>query len=150
MTNTYKYKSSNEQMRHFPAPLILETVQEQAKPQSYIVYINNLNYVKSPFILDAERPIEVSETEYLKVQSFKSEYAWRWNEDLETFEEVVNPNLTALRFAREIECFKLVNRSQLWFNTLSPQQQTEVQEWYQAWLDVTETGQVPTKPEWLK
>lgn len=118
--------------------------------EKYIVYINNLGYLKSPFILDAENALEVTEEEYNKTRSFKSETAWKWNYDLKTFELVISPNQTALRLAREVECFKFVNRGPLWYNTLSEDQQAELATWYQAWLDVTETGLVPTKPEWLK
>lgn len=115
----------------------------------YIVYINNLGYLKSPFILDAETELEVSEEEYKKTRSFKSETAWRWNYELSTFELVVNPNHAALRLAREIECFRFINRGPLWYNSLTEEQQKELSTWYTAWLDITETEQVPTKPEWL-
>ena len=117
---------------------------------TYTVYVNNLNFVQSPFIKDATVPIEVSKEEYLKVQEFKTEQAWKWNTELKTFESVTIPDNDALRFARELECFRIVNRSPLWFNTLSAEQQAELQVWYQAWLDITETQQVPVKPDWLK
>ena len=116
----------------------------------YTVYINNLNYAESPFIKDATRKIEISEEEYIKIQTVSSSQVWRWNEDQNTFTSEANPNNQALRFAREIECFNIINRSPLWFNTLSKEQLQELQEWYQAWLDITETGVIPIKPEWLK
>jgi hypothetical protein len=43
-----------------------------------------------------------------------------------------------------------MNRSPLWFMSLTSEQQKEVTEWYQAWLDITETQEVPEKPSWLK
>jgi hypothetical protein len=43
-----------------------------------------------------------------------------------------------------------MNRSPLWFMSLSTEKQDELKKWYQAWLDVTETGVVPTKPDWLE
>jgi len=54
-----------------------------------------------------------------------------------------------LRGQRETECFSIVNRGQVWYNTLTPQQIAELQSWYNAWLNVTETMQVPVKPIWL-
>lgn len=116
----------------------------------YTVYINNLNYVESPFIRDASRKIEVPEEEYFKIQEISSSQAWLWDEEQQTFILTTTPNHEALRFAREIECFNIINRSPLWFNTLSSEQLQELQNWYQAWLDITETGNIPIKPEWLK
>lgn len=117
---------------------------------TYIVYINNLNYAASPFVRDANRKLEVNEEEYNKIKSFRTGYAWQWDEEQATFKLVTSPTDSALRLAREIECFNLINRSPLWFNSLSSEQQLELQTWYQAWLDVTETKYIPTKPEWLK
>ena len=55
-----------------------------------------------------------------------------------------------LRIRRENECFSIINRGQLWYNTLTEQQITGLNTWYQAWLEVTETKVIPTKPNWLK
>ena len=41
------------------------------------------------------------------------------------------------------ECLEVIKK------TLE-EQKTELLTWYQAWLDVTETGIIPEKPEWLK
>ena len=57
--------------------------------------------------------------------------------------------LNELRAQREIECFPIINRGALWYNTLTEEQEAELQVWYQAWLDVTETKVIPEKPEWL-
>ena len=61
-----------------------------------------------------------------------------------------NIELAELRARRETECFEVVNRSTLWYNTLTEEQKVELNAWYHAWLDVTETLAVPEKPEWLK
>ena len=58
--------------------------------------------------------------------------------------------LTELREMREKECFKIINRGILWYNTLTEDQVAELGQWYQAWLDVTDTLVVPTTPEWIK
>ena len=68
--------------------------------------------------------------------------------------------LSELRFRREQECFSIINRGVLWYNTLTTEQQQELNTWYQAWLDVPQVYQetkptdietiIPTKPNWLK
>ncbi|MBQ3517966.1 MAG: DUF2977 domain-containing protein [Clostridia bacterium] len=57
--------------------------------------------------------------------------------------------LDDLRFEREQQCFPIVNRGQLWYEMLSETQVAELQLWYQAWLDVTETLLIPERPGWL-
>lgn len=57
--------------------------------------------------------------------------------------------LSALRLKRQSECFAIINRGQLWYDTLNETQKAELSNWYRAWLDVTETKVEPTKPEWL-
>ena len=42
---------------------------------TYIVYINSLNYAASPFVRDANRKLEVDEEEYNKIKSFRTGYA---------------------------------------------------------------------------
>ena len=53
------------------------------------------------------------------------------------------------RRRRELECFPIINRGQLWYDTLSEGQLSELKNWYQAWLDGTHTQTIPEKPEWL-
>lgn len=70
--------------------------------------------------------------------------------DVETERELMN-----LRAQREIECFSIVNRGVLWYNRLNEEQLKELDSWYQAWLDVTESKaksgyKIPTKPRWLE
>ena len=55
-----------------------------------------------------------------------------------------------LRKQRETDCFPIINRGLLWYNSLSPEQMEELSTWYQAWLDVTETLEPPEKPSWLE
>ena len=55
-----------------------------------------------------------------------------------------------LRFLREKQCFPIINRGILWFNNLTIDQQDDLLTWYQAWLNVTDTKVIPTKPSWLK
>lgn len=70
------------------------------------------------------------------------------NEDKQKeIEEAVE--LNELRSQRELVCFPYINRGYLWYNKLTDEQKGELDVWYQAWLDVTETKVVPEKPEWL-
>lgn len=55
----------------------------------------------------------------------------------------------AYRKRREVECFPIINRGQLWYDTLTKDQLSELKTWYQAWLDGTNTQTIPEKPEWL-
>lgn len=57
--------------------------------------------------------------------------------------------LDGLRFRRDRECFSYVNRGHLWYNRLTDEQKAELDTWYQAWLDVTDTMSIPEMPEWL-
>jgi len=54
-----------------------------------------------------------------------------------------------LRLQREKACFPYINRGYLWYSKLTDEQKADLEAWYQAWLDVTETKVVPTAPEWL-
>lgn len=68
--------------------------------------------------------------------------------------------LEDLRYRREIECFSYINRGILWYNTLTTEQQQELNTWYQQWLNVPQVyletkptdieNIIPSKPIWLK
>ena len=55
-----------------------------------------------------------------------------------------------LRHMREFECFRIINRGGLWYETLTDEQREVLKAWYEDWLNVTETLAKPNKPEWLK
>lgn len=55
-----------------------------------------------------------------------------------------------LRMKREKEVFPIINRGILWYNTLTEEQNQELWDWYNKWLNVTETKEIPQKPKWLK
>lgn len=57
--------------------------------------------------------------------------------------------ISVIRMRRQAECFSVVDRSQLWYNTLTNEQKAELQEWYEAWLVAPDTLVIPTKPDWL-
>lgn len=56
----------------------------------------------------------------------------------------------ALRQIREEECYAIINRGILWYNTLTEEQKTELLSWYDEWKDVTETFVKPKRPEWIR
>lgn len=57
--------------------------------------------------------------------------------------------LQQLRQRREMECFPVINRGQLWYNNLTDWQKESLQQWYEAWLNVTQTLQPPEYLGWL-
>lgn len=61
----------------------------------------------------------------------------------------VEPCDNELRFQREVQCFAIVNRGIVWYKRLSEHQLQELEAWYKAWLDVTQTKQIPQMPVWL-
>lgn len=54
-----------------------------------------------------------------------------------------------LRRKREKQCFSIINRGKIWYDTLSEEQIKELSIWYKAWLDVTVTLVEPIAPSWL-
>lgn len=54
-----------------------------------------------------------------------------------------------LRFKRQKACFSIINRGELWYSRLTAGQKEELDAWYQAWLDVTDTKVLPDTPTWL-
>ena len=61
----------------------------------------------------------------------------------------IENELIALRTRREKECFAIINRGQLWYDTLTDEQKAELNLWYYNWLQVTDTKLIPIKPEWI-
>ena len=113
------------------------------------VYINKDGYVSSPYIRDANIEIEVTDDIYKKIQSFPINSAWKYTGKYFILESLYTDD--CLKDRRERECFRIIdNRSTMWYNHLTDEQKQELDKWYQAWLNVTETKIIPTKPEWLK
>ena len=67
-----------------------------------------------------------------------------------TLEQLEDIAKDKLREQRSYECFNVVNRGKLWYDTLTETQVGELREWYKDWLDVTKTRVIPEKPNWLK
>ena len=60
-----------------------------------------------------------------------------------------NRKLNELRKRRETECFSVINRGKLWYNKLTSEEEIALTEWYNAWLDVTETKVIPVRPDFI-
>ena len=60
------------------------------------------------------------------------------------------PSINWLRVLRDKYCFSVINRGQIWYDTLTEEQKEELKEWYRQWLKVTETKTIPETPIWLK
>lgn len=115
-----------------------------------IVTVNNLGFLEGPSVQDASIEIEVTEEIAKKLSNWPAEMLWQYNWETKEFNLVQTPYLDGLRFARQVHCFDIINRGQGWYMLLTEEQKTELTNWYKAWLDVTETGNIPKKPEWLK
>lgn len=115
------------------------------------VYINKFNILDyfNEIKPEERKAIEISDEEAEKIKVMPYNKLWKWDEETNTFNLVVNTNPALLRISRSQECFPYINRSNLWFNSLTKEQQKELKIWYQAWLDVTETLEIPKKPDWL-
>lgn len=71
-------------------------------------------------------------------------------EDIQVYHPYTEEEYIAyLRRERESICFPVINRGAAWYARLTPEQNEELQTWYQAWLDVTETKVKPQTPEWI-
>lgn len=65
-------------------------------------------------------------------------------------EEQIKKVQQHIRARREVECFPIINRGELWYGNLTSAQKAELSDWYTAWLNAPETLEIPTRPEWLK
>ena len=76
--------------------------------------------------------------------------AWDEYEDIRVYHPYTDEEYKDyLRRERERICFPVINRGAAWYARLTPEQNEELQAWYQAWLDVTETKVKPQTPEWV-
>jgi len=63
----------------------------------------------------------------------------------------------SLRFQRQKECFEIINRGAVYWNKIWDQcdsetvilRNQELKNWYEQWLDITVTKNIPIKPFWI-
>ena len=120
------------------------------KEQNGLIYID-----KTALQRFDEETLKQSPYNYTFVDVDKEDFEqYDFNDDL-TFNiekynaRKLNAKKDTLRSQRETECFSIINRGQLWYDTLTESQKAELKEWYIAWLDVTDTLVVPNKPDWI-
>lgn len=120
-----------------------------------IVLLNENGYVESYALVGSlVDGIEVPDPE--DIEHFEAHYAaYGFADGKVSFNDVWQTILDKakavdeIRNRRETECFPIVNRGQLWYDKLSKKKKEELEQWYQAWLDATNTGVVPEKLAWL-
>lgn len=120
------------------------------------IILNEQGYVKDYALIGGFGSPSVTVDEPMDIDDFENNYGSYYLSDgvlvksdekqIELDEKKV---LADLRSQREKVCFSYVNRGYLWYNKLTEGQKAELDVWYQAWLDVTETKVIPEKPEWL-
>lgn len=104
------------------------------------------SYSQFPMEIEGEIQYEIeTDIEYEKI--CKCDYVDSilvYNSTYEIEDEIIR-----LRNMRTRVCFPIINRGSLWYQTLNDSQLEELSIWYQKWLDVTETLEIPEKPKWL-
>lgn len=104
--------------------------------------------------VELENGIEVTDPDDLEsfIDTFR---AYKYEDgnlilDEQKLQSVNNVHIAdELRFKREKTCFPIINRGELWYSRLTAYQKKELDAWYQAWLDVTDTKVLPDMPVWL-
>lgn len=81
----------------------------------------------------------------------KAKKAWDEYEDCAYIIPLTDEEKKArLRAKRESVCFKILDRSKFWYDSLTADETKELKEWYSEWLNVTETLVEPETPKWLE
>lgn len=89
------------------------------------------------------------------IEPVEAKKAWDEYEDVYVFvpftaEELKQNQINNIRNRRSFECFRVVDRGKLWYDSLTAAQLEELKAWYQAWLDAPQTGVAPDTLGWLK
>ena len=112
------------------------------------VYINEDGFVRSVYFKDCTIEVEVDDETYEKLSHYSFYTNWKYVDN--EFIIVKLEDDSILRERRQRECFDIIdNRSALWYKHLTDDQMNELNAWYEAWLKVTDTHIIPTKPSWL-
>ena len=119
------------------------------------ISINADGYVEN-FVMIGDCPPEALEVDMPVGFDFETYKAYKYVDGVLSLDEDKLAEIQseavkeALRIQRESECFPIINRGELWYQSLTSAQITELSEWYNAWLDVTETMTVPEALSWVK
>ena len=119
------------------------------------VLLNEQGYVES-YALEGELVDALETAEPNDLSHFEKHFnAYRVRDGALVFDDAqaaakqAEAAKAAYRQRRQPECFPVINRGRLWYDTLTEEQLSELQTWYRAWLDGTNTQSIPEKPEWL-
>lgn len=121
------------------------------------VILNEQGYVKAYALIGSFGSDFVTVNEPENIDDFENNYrSYYLSEDNilvksdDKLKEIeAERELVFLRSQREKACFPYINRGYLWYSNLTDVQKTDLDAWYQAWLNVTETRVIPEIPEWL-
>ena len=135
------------------------------KKQKYYLIINydrvdSFYSCSEDQIIEENNYIQIDEEYYNSLMQSNIDYTdgkYKFDKNtkkiIETEEEIpkyyINRRKSEIRGMREMFVFPIINRGQAWYWTLSEKQTAELKEWYNAWLDATDTGIIPDTPEWL-
>lgn len=113
---------------------------------------NGILFTKQSNRQGFDYPFDLSDEEY---KEFKSNYELFILENGQLIKDINRNQEHKLKHTKEElrrkrkEVFNIINRGKLWYDSLSEVQEQELNEWYDAWLKVTETLVIPLKPIWL-
>ena len=96
------------------------------------------------------RTYEAEKAQKIAAVKEKGKEAWDEYEDIQVYHPYTDEGYKDyLRRERERICFPVINRGAAWYARLTDEQNEELQAWYQAWLNVTETLVKPKTPSWI-
>ena len=126
--------------------------------EEYKIYYNSDGWVCERYphdlsIDNKKRFLKADEKTFNRTLEADVHFAWRVV-DGELSHERYEPTpetetIQVLRDKREDVCFPIINRGQLWHESLTAEQRAELKKWYENWLAVTTTKTEPPKPRWL-
>lgn len=111
------------------------------------VSVNINGYVLGPYFSDFDHEIEVSDEQFETLSRFPYEHNWRYFNN--EWSLICLDEESFIRHKRETECFVIINRGQLWYDSLTAEQRNELTIWYKDWLNAPTTKIIPIKPKWL-
>lgn len=120
----------------------------------YYLLNENNEIIQDDFEPFAPNCLEKDREEYSLVNGYNGalffvEYTQTEEYKAKAAEYMKRREINDLRDRRTLECFEVVNRGAVWYERLTDEQKAELADWYQAWLDVTQTKSVPKRPTWL-
>lgn len=104
---------------------------------------DNLNLDEKTIKEFAQMGFELLDVEF-------NEYDNKWYEEGHSPAPTNEQEIEKIRERREIECFSVLSKySAFYFQSLTVEQNNEIKEWYQKWLDAPATKIIPNKPKWF-